>query len=159
MATRKTDTQSRSKKDPGKGAKAKLNMRMMLILYALIPLICSSVILSIVLVNKSGSEMKTWTNNSLLQVINETGIAFDYAVQTNESILKAYASAPVLHDALMNPDDEELAAKAQQYTLDYFASLDGWEGIYIADWDTKVITHPVGAVIGKVLREGDSRTQ
>ena len=148
-----------SGKKEGKKGRAKLDLRLTLILYALIPLICSSIILSAVLVYTSSNEMKKWTNSSLLQAINETGAAFDAAVATNERILMAYASAPVLKDALLNPDDPEIAARAQQYTLDYFGALDGWEGLYIADWDTKVITHPVGAVIGKVLREGDSREQ
>ncbi len=138
--------------------KGKLNMRMTLILYALIPLICSSLILSIVLISKSDKEMKQWTNDSLLQVIMETGASFDTAVSTNEAILQSYSAAPIVKEFLKNPGDTALAAKAQQYTVDYFASLDGWEGLYLADWDTQVMTHSsVPAIIGKVLREGDSR--
>ena len=140
-----------------KKTKSKLDMRMTLILYALIPLVCSSVILSIVLINKSSKEMKQWTNNSLLQVIEQTGAAFDTATLTNEAILCSYASAPVVADFLQNPTDSELAEKAQQYTVDFFASLDGWEGLYIADWNSQVMTHSsVPAIIGVVLREGDS---
>ena len=150
---------AKAKKQTNKGG-AKLDMRLTLIMYALIPLIFSSVILSIVLINKSGSEMKIWTNNSLLQVIKETGAAFDKVTDTNERTLQSYASAPIVKDFLKNPDDAELAAKAQQYTVDFFASLDGWEGLYIADWDTTVMTHSsVPAIIGKVLREGDSKTE
>ena len=140
-----------------KKTKSKLDMRMTLILYALIPLVCSSVILSIVLINKSNKEMKQWTNNSLLQVIKQTGAAFDTATLTNEAILRSYASAPVVADFLQNPTDSALAEKAQQYTVDFFASLDGWEGLYIADWNSQVMTHSsVPAIIGVVLREGDS---
>ena len=141
------------------GKQSKLNLRITLILYALLPLLCTALILSIVIVTKSSTEMKKWTNNSLLQVIEGTGAAFDSATLTNERILMTFSTAPIVKQALLNPDDPQIAAAAQQYTLDYFADLDGWEGLYIADWDTKVITHPVGAVIGKVLREGDSREQ
>ena len=138
--------------------KGKLNMRMTLILYALIPLICSSLILSIVLINKSDKEMKQWTNDSLLQVIMQTGASFDTAVSTNEAILQSYSAAPIVKEYLKNPGDTALAAKAQQYTVDYFSSLEGWEGLYLADWNTQVMTHSsVPAIIGKVLREGDSR--
>ena len=138
--------------------KGKLNMRMTLILYALIPLICSSLILSIVLISKSDKEMKQWTNDSLLQVIKETGASFDTAVSTNEAILQSYSAAPIVKEYLKNPGDTALAAKAQQYTVDYFSSLEGWEGLYLADWNTQVMTHSsVPAIIGKVLREGDSR--
>lgn len=140
-----------------KKGKAILDMRMTLILYALIPLVCSSLILSIVLINKSSSEMKTWTNNSLLQVVEQTGAAFDTATLTNEDILRSYSSAPVVVDYLKNPTDSELAEKAQQYTVDFFASLDGWEGLYIADWNSQVMTHSTApGMIGVVLREGDA---
>ena len=139
--------------------KSKLDMRLTLILYALIPLVVSSVILSVVIVSKSSKEMKVWTNNSLLQIAKGTGAAFDAEIDMNESILKAYAAAPLVKDCLLNPEDPEKVALAQQYTLDYFADLKGWEGLYIADWDTKVVTHAVTATIGKVLREGDNREQ
>ena len=139
-------------------SKGKLNMRITLILYALIPLICSSIILSVVLISKSDKVTKEWTNDSLLQVIMQTGASFDTAVSTNEAILQSYSAAPIVKEFLKNPGDTALAAKAQQYTVDYFASLDGWEGLYLADWDTQVLTHStVPAIIGKVLREGDSR--
>ena len=138
--------------------KAKLDMRMTLILYALIPLICASVILSIVLIGKSSSEMTKWTKDSLIQVIKDTGTAFDTATATNESIVQSYASAPVVKDYLKNPYDTDLFKKAQEFTVDYFKGLEGWEGLYICDWNTKVLTHSTSeAVIGKVLREGDSR--
>ena len=138
--------------------KARLNMRATLILYALIPLISAALVLSIVLINKSSTEMKKWTNDSLLQVATQTGKAFDDATKTNEIILKSFATSPVVVDYLKDPANEELAARAQQYTVDYFSSLEGWEGLYIADWDTTVMTHStVSAIIGKVLREGDAR--
>ena len=93
---------AKAKKQSNKGA-AKLDMRITLIMYALIPLIVSSVILSIILINKSGSEMKIWNNNSLLQVVKQTGAAFDTVTVNNERILQSYASAPIVKDFLLNP--------------------------------------------------------
>ena len=137
---------------------AKLDMRITLILFALLPLVISSLFLGSMLIGKSSKELKSQTSNSLVSIIKQTGNAFDYTTFKNEEILKAYASAPVVTELLKNPDNAEIAAKAQKYTLDFFGTLDGWEGLYIADWDTKVLTHPSEAVIGKVLREGDSLT-
>ena len=137
---------------------AKLDMRMTLILYALIPLICSSIILSIVLISKSTSELNNSTSNSLLAIIEGTGESFDAFVDSNERTLQAFASAPVVTDALKNPNDPALKAKAEQYTLDFFAKLEGWEGLYLADWGTTVIAHPNEAVVGVTLREGDGLT-
>ncbi len=147
------------KKSKGKGG-APLNMRITLILFAVIPLIVSSVTIGSVLINESKAEMKTYTHNSLKQVIENVGNSFDTITHRNEEFLMAYSTAPIITEFLKNPDDADLAAAAQQYTVDYFSKLNGWEGLYLCDWDTKVLTHgAVPAIIGKVLREGDSRKQ
>ncbi|MCR5268762.1 MAG: hypothetical protein K6E16_09620, partial [Lachnospiraceae bacterium] len=133
-----------------------LNMRITLILFALIPLLVSSVTIGIVSLEKSKKEIKTYTHDSLVQVVKDVGNAFDTIANKNKEALKGYASAPVLTDALLDPENEEKIAKAQEYTLDYFGQLEGWEGLYICDWNSKVLTHPAAPVIGKVLREGDA---
>lgn len=142
----------------GNSNESKLTMRFTLILFALIPLIVVAVILGIVSITNSKKELKNYTHNSLVQVITNIGHDFDTMANKNGEILKGYGTAPILKEFLAHPDDPDIAAKAQQYTVDFFADLPGWEGLYLADWDTKVMTHPVVPVIGKVLREGDSRT-
>lgn len=137
---------------------AKLDMRITLILYALLPLLFASIILSIVLISKASSEMNKATGNSLVTIIEGTGTAFDANVSTNERTLQAFASAPVVTELLKNPNDPDVTARAQKYTEDYFSKLEGWEGLYIADWGTKTLAHPTQAIIGKVLREGDRLT-
>ncbi len=143
----------------GSKSTSKLDMRITLILYALLPLLLTAMILATILIAKSSTEMKSWTNNSLVQIVTGVGNAFDSATDTNKKILMTFSEAPIVREVLENPDDPEIVEKAQQYTVDFFADLEGWEGLYIADWDTKVITHPAAPVIGKVLREGDSRTE
>ena len=142
----------------GNGNQSKLTMRATLIMFALIPLIVVAVVLGIVSITNSKKELKDYTHNSLVQVITNIGHDFDTMANKNGDILKGYSTAPILKEFLAHPDDPDIAAKAQQYTLDFFDDLPGWEGLYLADWDTKVMTHPVVPVIGKVLREGDSRT-
>ena len=137
---------------------SKLNMRLTLILFALIPLVVASVIIGITSVEKSKKEIKTYTHDSLVQVISDVGNTFDTMVVKNKEILKGYAQSPVLREALLAPDDAEKQAVAQQYTLDYFGSLSGWEGLYLADWNSQVYTHPNAPAIGMVLRKGESLT-
>nr|MCR5686258.1 methyl-accepting chemotaxis protein [Lachnospiraceae bacterium] len=49
---------------------------------------------------------------------------------------------------------------AQQFTLDYYNTLDNWEGLYICNMDTRVLTYNAPPVIGRVLRPApDSRNQ
>lgn len=138
---------------------SKLSMRLTLILFALIPLICITVILSIVLINTSSKELNNSTTNSLVSIIKQTGNFFDNTVENSRITMQAFSKAPVVMDALHNPTDPEIAAKLQQYTVDFFGQLEGWEGIYVASWDSMVLSHPVEAVVGKPLREGDGLKQ
>ena len=143
--------------EPNGSSKSRLNLRATLILYALVPLIVSSVLVSVILITQSVSELKRQTNNGMVQVITGVGNSFDTMVETNANILKTYTTAPIIREALMHPDDAAIAEKAQQYTIDYFDKLKGWEGIYLAQWDSNVLTHPTAPqIIGKPLREGDA---
>lgn len=138
--------------------KSKLSMRMTLLMFALLPLIVVSVLIGVMSITKSRSEMKEYTYDSFVQVINGVGNSFDSIVKKNQDALKAIATAPVIVDFLKNPNDEALKTAAQKYTLDSFGSLTGWEGLYIADWNSNVLTHPNEGAIGMTLREGDSLT-
>ncbi|MCR5339030.1 MAG: hypothetical protein K6E75_10765 [Lachnospiraceae bacterium] len=133
-----------------------LNMRITLTLFALIPLVIVAVTIGVVSITNSKKELKAYTRDSLVQVIKGVGNAFDNTVTKNQETLKTFMTAPVIQEALKNPDDAQTAARAEQYTLDFFGSLDGWEGLYLADWNSQVLTHPNEGAIGMVLREGDS---
>lgn len=140
--------------------KARLNMRLTLIMFALIPLIVSSVIIGVVLYEKSGSEIKDYTHDSLVQIVEGVGTSFDSMADTNKAILKAYSAAPIIKEALREPTNDLIAKRAQEYTIEYFSKLKGWEGIYLAEWDSNVLTHPTAPqIIGKPLREGEKLKQ
>jgi len=144
------------KKNTAKTAgQSKLTMRVTLILFALIPLVVASIIIGIVSISKSKSELKTYTHDSFVQIIDGVGNSFDTVVKQNGNVLKGFSSAPIIQDALRHPNNPMVVAQAQQYTMDYFGKMDGWEGLYLADWDSVVLTHPSSAIIGKALREGD----
>ncbi len=136
--------------------KIKFNFTVMLLLFALIPLTCSIVILNILLINEGSKEIKSQAHNAMTSTINQTGTAFDYSVKTNEIVLKNFAAAPIFKEYLKNPNNSDLQKKAQDYTTEYFGNLAGWEGVYLADWNSKVLTHPAPPVVGKVMREGDA---
>ena len=48
-------------------------------------------------------------------------------------------------------------SEAQQYTMDYYGQLDNWEGLYIGNEETRILSYSVPPVIGKVLREDPDR--
>lgn len=138
---------------------SKFNFKIMLLLFALIPMGVCIVVLNIMLIGVGANEVREENHNAMTSTISQTGLAFDYNIVTNETVLKNFAASPILTDYLLNPNDAKLAEKAQQYTLDYFGNLEGWEGIYLADWNSQVLTHPAAPVIGRVMREGDSLKQ
>lgn len=134
----------------------KFNFNAVLLMFALIPLLVGGTILLTVSVGTSQKEIKKTTNTSMIALANGVGEGINNYISSSENILKTFTTAPIVKDALLNPNDTDIQAKAQQYTLDFFAKLEGWEGIYIADWNSKVLTHPAPPVIGKVMREGDA---
>ena len=152
MAVKKTN------KSKGKAVGSKLNMRITLLLFALIPLLSSSIIISVMTIRASSNEITEYNHNSLVQVIDDVGTSFDALCASNKAALKAYTSAPIIKEALRVQDNPIISLRAQSYTLDYFSKLENWEGIYLADWNSTVLAHPNNGVIGMTLREGDSLT-
>ncbi len=134
--------------------KKKMSMKFTLILLSIVPMIIFAVIICGILLSTSCKQLKESTYNSMSALITQTGVAFDNANELNETILEGFIQSPIVIDYLKNPEDEELAQRAQEYTVNFYNKLDGWEGIYIADWNSKVLTHPAAPVIGKVMREG-----
>ena len=134
----------------------KFNFNAVLLLFALIPLLVGGIIVSIVSFETSQKEIKQTTNNSMIALTSEVREGINNYISSCEDILKTFTTAPIVKEALLNPNDVDIQARAQQYTLDFFGKLEGWEGIYIADWQSKVLTHPASPVIGKVMREGDA---
>lgn len=134
----------------------RIDMRSTLITFALVPMLVTTLILSIVLVKTSSSELKTSTSNSFVSLIKEIGAGFDYSTTQNERMLQEFAASPVVRELLEKPGDAALTAKAQAYTEEFFGKVEGWEGVYVSDWNSQVLTHPNKDVIGLVMREGDS---
>ncbi len=114
------------------------------------------ILLLYVLANSSlTSVMKQAALNNMQTSLESQRQIVEMYVKSGEELMHSYAQAPVVAELLKNKTDEELQAKAQEYTLNYYNQLDNWEGVYIGDWDTQVLTQPNPAVIGKVMREGE----
>ena len=135
---------------------SRLNMYVTLILFALIPMITGIVVSLVINLTEASKELKQVSNNSMLALIEGVGEGMDDNFRTSEEIVKAFASSPEVISCLRNQDVSAAQAMAQAYTVDYFGQLSGWEGIYIANWDSTVITHPAPPVVGKTMREGDA---
>lgn len=80
-------------------------------------------------------------------------------VEAAEAYLLGYGQSAVLKEALLNPEDSDAIAKAQDYTRNYGAVNENLENIYIANYESTVLVSFVEGPIGKTLREGDSLKQ
>ena len=146
-------TKGKKVKQNGKGG---LNIYLTLILFALIPMITGIIVSLIISLNEAGKSLGQTTNNSLLALADNVGEGIDTYFETNEEVVRTFATATEVVNCLKNPTDEEAKKAAQDYTVKFFSQLEGWEGIYVSTWDSEVITHPNEGVIGLVMREGDS---
>ena len=136
-----------------------ISFHMILLLLVLVPTITVSMSLSVVMYNMTSRELRASMNNSMVSYITEMGIAYDNTTETAKTIMGTFASNPDVISYLKNQDDTELGEKVQEYTKNYFGQLDGWEGIYLANWESKVLSHPTDSVVGRVMREGDRLKQ
>ena len=80
----------------------------------------------------------------------------DEYVDQAENLLTAFSKAPVIAEMLKNPNNPTAVSAAQAYTEKYFADLEGWEGIYVDDWNSQVLTHSNPGAVGMIMRQGDS---
>ena len=81
----------------------------------------------------------------------------DYAKDPNRQL-------PMFNDESYNTsayftDNYPHYAAAQAYTLDYYSGLDNWEGLYVGNFETRVLAYSVPPVIGKILRDDPARVE
>lgn len=100
--------------------------------------------------------MKENALNNMKSSLNSQAIVIENYITQGEILLRGFAQSPIIQDVLKHPSDKASQKKAQKYTAQFFKAMNNWEGIYIADWNSQVITHPTEAVIGRVMREGES---
>lgn len=139
-----------------KKKKLHLSFYNILLMFVIVPTITISLVLGIVMNNVTSKESGDQLRRSMTSLISETGIAFDNSTENAKKTMQTFATSPVIINYLKDQNNADLAKEAENYTKDFFGKLDGWEGIYLANWDSKVLTHPADAVVGKVMREGDS---
>ncbi len=125
------------------------------IMLTLITVICIT-ILFIITGSKMTQMMKMSALNNMESQLTAQATLFDEYINNQENLLKEYSTDRIVADFLKNPQNEELRKAAQEYTENYYASLDNWEGIYIGEWNTHVITHSNPDVVGMTTRKGDS---
>lgn len=125
------------------------------LLIALVSCICVGILFITSNHNMTGAMRESAENNIKTSLNAKTQIIEEY-IKNAETILAVFAKSGELIDCVKDPADAAKQEAAQQYTNNYFATINNWEGIYLASWESQVLTHPAPPVIGKVMREGDA---
>ena len=76
-----------------------------------------------------------------------------------EDLLIGFGKASAVRDYLKTPENEYKRKVAQAYTEEFYAGLEQWEGLYLAELDTHIITHSNPATVGLITRSGESLQQ
>ena len=137
------------------------NLKMSTVITTIISVVAAVCILLLYLV-ASRSMMVTMRDTAVdnMQTSLEARAAIiEEYVDKAEQLLIAYSKAPVVAELLRSPKDAGTVRAAQAYTEQFYAGLEGWEGIYIAEWNTHVLTHSNPAVVGITTREGEPLKQ
>ena len=125
----------------------------------------------------SNTMLRDKVNDNMSTYLDAQERSIEKFVQESEQKLILFSKAKDIEDILLedakdrasNPDrtpENENAEyfstnlksynSAQNYTLDYFQSLTNWEGLYIGNLNSTVLTYNAVPVIGRTLRSGDS---
>lgn len=102
--------------------------------------------------------MKESALTNMKSELNAQTTLIEEYVRHQEDSLEEYSINPVIFEYLKEPDNTEKQKLVQEYTEDYYKSLDNWEGLYVGEWDTHVIAHSNPNVVGITTRKGDSLT-
>lgn len=137
------------------------NQKMSTVITAVVSLVAAVSILFLFLIasNNMTVAMKNTAMNNMETSLNARAEVIEQYVDQAEKLLLSFSKAPVIEQLLQDPENATLTQQAQAYTEDYYAGLGGWEGIYVAEWDTHVLTHSNPGTVGIRTREGDPLKQ
>ncbi len=133
------------------------NQKMSTVITAVVSLVSALCILFLFVTasNNMTDAMRSTAMNNMETSLNARTALIEQYVAQAESQMVTYGKAPVVAELLRNPANAAAAGEAQAWTEDFFASVEGWEGVYIAEWDSHVLTHSNPGAIGIYTREGD----
>lgn len=137
--------------------KPKLNIYITLIMFALIPMLVGIVASLLITLNKSSTEIKSANNTAMLSLTKGVGEGLDNHNASVQELLRVFGDNDEVRKFLNNPTDTVAKVNATKYTETFFNQLEGWEGIYIADWNSTVLAHSTNPdIVGIKLREGEA---
>jgi GGDEF domain-containing protein len=144
-----TTARAGGKKKKKKEYSFKFLNRFMLIQFVLVLALC--IFITVMVSNRA----KENANNNIMTIRRERLQMVENFAKNAETILDSFSKAPEIQKFLENPSDSTLKKTVQEYNSAFAASIDGLEGLYVCDWNSKTLTHSTLSTVGKVIREGE----
>ncbi len=134
--------------------KKSISVFLFFIIVVIILFVLSSVFYTVA--TNTNRTAKARTTNGVLSDLHIKTLSIEEHFKYEEEVLQRFSLYPPIRELILNPNDEAIRADVQKYTESYYKSLKNWEGLYVADNSTKVLTHINPDYIGYVTRHGDS---
>lgn len=116
-------------------------------------------VLSLFITTTVSNRTKTNSIEHMGAITDERAHIIENYVENAEKVLTSFSRAAQVKNLLENPEDAASVAAAQAYTEKFSADVVDLEGIYISQWNTKVLAHTNPNVVGITTREGEPLAQ
>ncbi len=80
-------------------------------------------------------------------------------ISNAEKQLLSFSKSGDIKKFLQNTEDDAQRAVVQEYNTYYHGDLGNWEGLYVDNWNSEVLTHNIEGVAGMIMREGEPLRQ
>lgn len=74
------------------------------------------------------------TSDNMATYLTAQANTIENFVTEKENNLKLFGKSYDVRRVLLNEKDAQAQEQAQKYTMEYYNSLDNWEGLYIGNW-------------------------
>lgn len=120
---------------------------------AIIVIIGMAVLYMLTSSNINSMMEKTEKNQMETNLNSQKNIVLEY-LSHQEDLLKAFASSPEVKEFLKDQTNEDKRKVAQDFTNSSFDTYGNWEELYIADWNSNILTHTDEKAIGTATHSG-----
>lgn len=105
--------------------------------------------------NEMSDVVEEQISSQMTDAVKSRAYIINNYVQSAEEYMIAFAKSDEVRNALLNQENEEIIARAQEYTKDYAGVKGVFEGLYIASTETHVLTHTSEGAIGIYTRKDE----